>query len=100
MEPATCGAAMEVPSPRPYSSPGSEERTSTPGADTSGLRVPLRPWPREENSAISWSSSYAPTAITFSYTPGVLMVRHAGPLLPAANTGMMPEACHRSTTSA
>src|SRR5690606_32176165 len=57
---ATCGAAIEVPSPSAYRSPGTAERTATPGAEMSGLTRPSSP-PRLEKSAIRPSGPYAPT---------------------------------------
>jgi len=59
---ATCGVAIEVPLKFAYPFPGTELRTSTPGAEMFGL-MPLSTCegPRLEKKAMLWLMSNAPT---------------------------------------
>lgn len=75
--------------------------TRIPGALTSGLSLPsgtVGPTLlKKHNSSFSF---VAPTAITYSKSPGLLAVLHSGPSLPIAQTGIIPAAlrdnAHRS----
>src|SRR6478735_5927733 len=51
--PAVCGEAMDEPLSEAYPPPGTEERTFTPGAATSGLMRPSGPAPRLDSEAIA-----------------------------------------------
>src|SRR6266511_4576958 len=68
--PATCGAAMLVPS-QESQPPGTEERMFTPGALTSGLnRSEIGVGPDEENDAITRRFVVAAVVMAFGALPG------------------------------
>ncbi len=69
-----------------------EERTATPGADTSGLISPQGDGPRALKPAMLSYESVAPTAKTPLRLAGEPTVPGPGPLLPAAKTVRMPAA--------
>src|SRR5688500_6820790 len=88
--PATCGLDIEVPLSRSNSRPLSGEtaaRTSTPGAETSGLsRLPAAPssGPRDENAAILGAEPDAvETAPTVAVAPVPAEVTYALTAAPA-----------------
>ena len=90
--PATCGAAIEVPSWATYPSPefAAGAVTSTPTAQTSGFILPSAVGPLEEKNAISMESSIAPTVITPLADAGMPTVPLPGPELPAATQTTIP----------
>ncbi len=79
---------------------GTVLRIATPGATISGFITfwtPSLTSPRELKGAITPLLSTAPTVNAVRATPGELIVRYAGPLLPAATTDRSPAAVALST---
>jgi len=66
------------------------ERTSDPGAEMSGLRVPRVDGPRLEKEEMPSALVVDPTPITLVASPGELAVPQAGPEFPWEKSGMMP----------
>src|SRR5258706_15460398 len=92
--PTTCGPAIEVPLSAAYPLPGTEDKTSTPGAAISGF-MRFEPsavtGPRLLKSAILPLRSIAPTEKTESYKDnGELIVLQLGPSLPVDTATKIP----------
>lgn len=70
-----------------------EDRTSEPGAETSGLTIPLRAGPRLEKEEMASAEVVDPTPITRALSPGELADPQLGPEFPLAKTGTMLAVC-------
>src|SRR3954465_12974201 len=92
-----CGAAMLVPLRRP-NEPGSDERTCTPGAVTSGFMASdTGVGPADEKSATTPFAPAAATVIAPEALPGdeTEPIPNSPKSLPAAITGTTPAAAAR-----
>jgi len=75
------------------------ERTELPGAEIHGACAPAFVGPRDEKEAMASVEVVAPTEmVPAEESAGDPMVRHDGPELAAAKTGITPAACHALTT--
>src|SRR6266699_514518 len=86
-EPATCGVAMLVPCIIAKPLPGTDDKTFTPGAQTSGLISSRLAGPRLEKPArkfwlfVTTSSTVAPFAVALALVAAALAVRLARPTI-------------------
>src|SRR5690606_5754198 len=97
--PARCGVAIDVPLKAAYPSPGSAERTFTPGAEMLGLTRPSSPAPRDEKEAMLPETSKAPTEYELVLAPGDDVVWQPGPALPEAQAPNTPAAAQAAVVS-